>query len=93
MPSSDQSPGAWKPLPEVTIRPNSRARIDRVPTLFGRLHAIDHPDGVSAGPEKVGDQAPALGPGEIIMSRVRQADPGARLAQAADHSPGSGQVL
>ncbi len=53
--------------------------------LFGRLHAIDHLDGVSAGLEKVGDQAPALGPGEIIMIRVRQADPGARLAQAADH--------
>lgn len=53
--------------------------------LLGRLHAVDHLDGVPAGLEEVGDQAATLGAGEIIMVRMRQADPGARLAQATDH--------
>lgn len=84
MPSSDQSPGAWKSLPAVTIRANSRARIDRVPTCSAGCTPLT--TSMACPPAwRIGDQAPALGPGEIIMIRVRQADPGARLAQAADH--------
>ncbi len=83
-PSSDQSPGPWKSLPAVTIRPNSRTRINTVPTCSAGCRPLQTSSAWPPAAMKVGHQAPALGAGEIVLVGVRQADPGAGRAQGAD---------
>ncbi len=52
--------------------------------LLGRLMAIDHLDGVAPCLNIVGHQATALAAGEIIVPRMRQADPGSGGSQGLD---------
>ena len=49
--------------------------------LIGRLQAVDHFYCVAAGLDEVGDQLATLAAGEIVMRRVRKADPGPGGAQ------------
>ena len=81
----DFAPRTW--TVEVTAGTHQQAEFARQDRqradLLGGLHAIDDLDGMPTCLNIVADQLAPLAAREVVMQRMREADPGFRLAQRA----------